>query len=104
MENKYQFIIFMQDSNFNDIENEIKEFFGIDEYTYCFQYKEELEKAIEILSQWDNGEYCENPISYEQFRYEIGTSADIYYSKISDYVLVTYGFHSAIGLYRKIID
>ena len=102
--NKYQFIVFCQDNDFNDIENEIKEFFGIDENTYCFQYTEELEKAIEILSNWDYGEYTEDPVSYEQFRHEIGTSADIYYSEKNDYILITYGFLSAIGLYKKVID
>lgn len=102
MENKYQFIVFMQDSNFDEIENEIKSFFGLDDITYCFQYADEKEKAIEILSQWDYGEYIDNPVSYDQFIDEIGTAADVYYSDNSDYVLITYGFMSAIGLYRII--
>ena len=101
---KYQFIVFMQDSNFDDIESEIKDFFGLDELTYCFQYTDQKEKAIEILSNWDYGEYYTEPVNENDFLNEIGSAAEIYYSDNSDYVLITYGFMSAIGLYRVIND
>ena len=97
---QYQFIVFMQDSDYDDIEKQVKEFFGIDDITYAFQYKECFDYAIELLSQWDYGEYYEDPVNENDFLHEIGSAADIYYSDKSDYVLITYGLMSAIGLYR----
>ena len=80
---KYQFIVFMQDSDYDDIEQQIKEKFNFLDFYSAFQYKENYDYAIEFLN-------------------EIGTAADIYYSDNNDYVLITYGFYSAIGLYRVI--
>ena len=101
---KYQFIVYMQGSDFNEVEKEIKTFFGLDDLTYCFQWHDEKEKAIEILSRWDYGEYYTDTVNENDFYSEIGTAADVYYSDNSDYVLITYGFMSAIGLYRVISD
>ena len=97
---KYQFVVFMQDSDFDEIEKEIKEYFGLDDLTYCFQYADEKDFAIDILSRWDYGEYYTDPVNEDDFLHEIGSAADIYYSDKNDYVLITYGFMSAIGLYR----
>lgn len=97
---KYQFIVFMQDNDFNEVEKEIKTFFGLDDITYCLQYMDQKEKAIEILSRWDYGEYYTELLNEDEFKNEIGTAADIYYSQNSDYVLVSYGFLSGIALYR----
>lgn len=101
---KYQFIVFLQGSEVEEIENEIRECFDIDQNTAAIQWYEEKEKAIELLSQWDYGEYYTDSVSYDDFRHEIGTSADIYESDNSDYILVTYGLLSDLGLYRKITE
>lgn len=104
MMKKYQFIIFLQGSDFDDIEKELRESLNIDCFSYCFQWYEEKEKAIELLSRWDYGEYYTEPVNEKEFLNEIGSAAEIYYSNLTDYVLITYGFDSAIGLYRVIKD
>ena len=58
------------------------------------------ENLIHDLSQWDYGEYTEDPVDKEQMLTEIGTSGEIYDSN-PDYLLVTYP-HSAVCLYKKI--
>ena len=101
MSTKYQFIVFIDSSDYDDIENQIKEKFGFGKYECPLGFKDCNDYAIELLSQWDYGEYTENELTYEEFLNEIGNSAHIYDNN-SGYILITYGLLPSISLYRKI--
>lgn len=90
----YQFIVFLQDQEADGIIDRCCDEPGV--IPAHFEYKEKL---ISELSQWDYGEYTEEPVDRQQLMAEIGTSGFVYENK--DYLLVTYP-HSALCLYRKL--
>ena len=92
----YQFIVFLQDQEADEIIDRCCDEPGV--IPAHFEYKEKL---ISELSQWDYGEYTEEPVDRHQLMAEIGESGFVYENK--NYLLVTYP-HSALCLYRKFAE
>ena len=93
----FQFVVFLQDQTADEIIDSC-----CDEIGVIPAHSEYKERLIQSLSEWDYGEYTEDPVTEEEFLSEIGSSGQVYYGK-NNYVLVTYP-HSALALYRILPD